>query len=118
MQGRAKSPTLRRRAREPSAADQVTAAPPARVNPSLIEQFHVAIDRQLKSGHGTYEAAEKAALAIKTRHPHLQVTVYDAKEQRHTTIEQPEATTNPRKESSHHAGAHDPSTPWRDGGRH
>jgi hypothetical protein len=42
----------------------------------------------LKSGHDTYEAAEKAAQAIKKRHPKLQVTVFDAKGQRHTIIGQ------------------------------
>lgn len=57
--------------------------------PPLTEPFHVAVDRQLKSGHETYEAAEKAALAIKKRYPQLHVTVFDAKEQRHTLIEQP-----------------------------
>lgn len=57
--------------------------------PSLTEPFHVAVDRQLKSGHETYEAAEKAALVIKKRYPPLHVTVFDAKEQRHTLIEQP-----------------------------
>jgi len=66
-------------------------APPKRARPPLIEQFHVTVDRQLKSGYGTYEGAEKAALAIKKQHPQLQVTVYDAKEQRHTTIEQRKA---------------------------
>jgi hypothetical protein len=55
----------------------------------LTEPFHVAVDRQLKSGHETYEAAEKAALTIKRRYPKLHVTVFDAKEQRHTLIEQP-----------------------------
>jgi hypothetical protein len=57
--------------------------------PPLTEPFHVAVDRQLKSGHETYEAAEKAALEIKKRYPQLHVTVFDAKEQRHTLIEQP-----------------------------
>jgi hypothetical protein len=55
----------------------------------LTEPFHVAVDRQLKSGHQTYEAAEKAALTIKRQYPKLHVTVFDAKEQRHTLIEQP-----------------------------
>ena len=66
-------------------------AAPARTisKPPLTEPFHVAVDRQLKSGHETYEAAEKAALAIKRRYPKLHVTVFDAKEQRHTLIEQP-----------------------------
>jgi hypothetical protein len=31
----------------------------------LIEEYYVAVDRQLKSGFGTYEAAEKAAKEIK-----------------------------------------------------
>ena len=57
--------------------------------PPLPEPFHVAIDRQLKSGHETYDAAEKAALGIKRCYPKLLVTVFDAKEQRHTLIEQP-----------------------------
>ena len=67
-----------------------TTAPVRKISkPPLTEPFHVAVDRQLKSGHETYEAAEKAALAIKKRYPQLQVTVFDAKEQRHTLIEQP-----------------------------
>jgi hypothetical protein len=35
----------------------------------------VAVDRQLKSGFGTYEAAENAAKEIKKRYPNPQVTV-------------------------------------------
>ena len=57
--------------------------------PPLTEPFHVAVDRQLKSGHETYEAAEKAALGIKRLYPKLHVTVFDAKERRHLLIEQP-----------------------------
>jgi len=49
--------------------------------------------------------AEKAALAIKKLHPQLQVTVYDAKEQRHTTIERPKVAADPRKKSPHRAGS-------------
>lgn len=56
--------------------------------PPLTEPFHVAVDRQLKSGHQTYDAAEKAALEIKKRYPKLHVTVFDAKGKRHTLIEQ------------------------------
>jgi hypothetical protein len=67
-----------------------TAAPVRKVSrPPLTEPFYVAVDRQLKSGHETYDAAEKAAFGIKTRYPKLQVTVFDAKEQRHALIEQP-----------------------------
>jgi len=79
---------------------QTTIAPPKRVEPPLVEQFHVAVDRQLKSGYATYEAAEKAALTIKKQYPQLQVTVYDAKAQRYTTIEKPKAGLDPRKKSS------------------
>lgn len=57
--------------------------------PPLAEPFHVAVDRQLKSGHETYEAAEKVALGIKKQYPKLHVTVFDAKERRHMLIEQP-----------------------------
>lgn len=60
----------------------------------LTEPFHVAVDRQLKSGHETYEAAEKAALTIKRQYPKLHVTVFDAKEQQHTLIEQPRPNKN------------------------
>ena len=100
VRGRTKPSRLRRGVT--IAVDQTTAAPPERVKPSLLEQFHVAVDRQLKSGHGTYAAAAKVALAIKKRYPHLQVTVYDTKGQRHTIIEQQGAATNP---TSHRAGA-------------
>jgi hypothetical protein len=66
-----------------------TAAPVRKFSrPPLTEPFYVAVDRQLKSGHETCDAAEKAALGIKKRYPKLQVTVFDAKEKRHTLIEQ------------------------------
>ncbi len=55
----------------------------------LSAPFYVAVDRQLKSGHETYEAAEKAARAIKKRYARLLVTVYEAETRRHTIIEQP-----------------------------
>jgi len=45
------------------------------------------LDRQLKSGFGTYEAAEKAAKEIRKRYPNLQLTVFDAKKRSHTAIE-------------------------------
>jgi hypothetical protein len=53
----------------------------------LIEQYYVAVDRQLRSGFGTYEAAEKAAKEIRKRCPNLQLTVFDAKKRSHTVIE-------------------------------
>jgi len=53
----------------------------------LAEPFYMSIDHQLKSGYATYSEAEKAALEIKRRYPRLAVSVYDAKQQRHTTVE-------------------------------
>ena len=40
-------------------------------------RFRLQVDRQTKESYPTYEAAEAAGLAIKKRHPILQVTVYD-----------------------------------------
>ena len=73
-----------------------TVSAPKRASAPITEQFYVAVDRQLKSGYETYEAAEKAAQEIKKRHPNPQVTVFDAKEQRYTAIEQPIVSTKRR----------------------
>jgi hypothetical protein len=64
-----------------------TDSAPIRATMPLIEQYYVAVDRQLKLGFGTYEAAEKAAKEIKKRYPNPQVTVFDAKKRSHTAIE-------------------------------
>jgi hypothetical protein len=40
--------------------------------------FRLQVDRQTKESYATYEEAEAAGLAIKKRHPIVQVTVYDA----------------------------------------
>jgi hypothetical protein len=44
-----------------------------------VGQFRLLVDRQTKASFATYEAAEKAAMAIKTGHPIVSVVVYDAK---------------------------------------
>jgi hypothetical protein len=44
-----------------------------------VGQFRLLVDRQTKASFATYEAAEKAAMAIKTGHPIVNVVVYDAK---------------------------------------
>jgi hypothetical protein len=75
-----------RRGRSPPESRQ-TASAPIRATASLIEEYYVAVDRQLKSGFGTYEAAEKAAKEIKKRYPNTQVTVFDAKKRNYTAIE-------------------------------
>ena len=86
---RTRSSNRARQKTTPIAANRETASVRRPSKPPLVEPFYVAVDRQLKSGHDTYEAAEKAAVAIKKRHPQLHVTVYDAKDQRHTVVEQP-----------------------------
>jgi hypothetical protein len=52
-------------------------------------QFRLQVDRQTKASYATFDAAEKAALAIKKAYPILQVVVHDAAEGVHKTIELP-----------------------------
>jgi hypothetical protein len=52
-----------------------------------VGQFRLLVDRQTKASFATYEAAEKAAMAIKTGHPIVNVVVYDAKEGVNSVIE-------------------------------
>ena len=84
---------LSSRWRSPAPESRQADSAPIRAPVPLIEQYYVAVDRQLKSGFGTYEAAEKAAKEIKKRYPNTQVTVFDAKKRSHTPIEQPIAST-------------------------
>ena len=54
-----------------------------------IGQFRLQVDRQTKASYLTFEAAEKAGLAIKQGHPIVQVAVYDAGEGVNKIIELP-----------------------------
>lgn len=54
-------------------------------------QFQVQVDRQTKVSYGTYEAAERAGVAIKQSHPIVQVAVYDAGAGSTKIIELPDA---------------------------
>ena len=74
-------------ARSPAPESKQTESAPIRATVPLIEKYYVAVDRQLKSGFETYEAAEKAAKEIKKRYSKPQVTVFDAKTRSHTAIE-------------------------------
>ena len=76
-----------RRGKSPAPESRQTDSAPIRATAPLIEEYYVAVDRQLKSGFGTYEAAEKAAKEIRKRYPNLQLTVFDAKKRSHTVIE-------------------------------
>ncbi|MDI4232620.1 hypothetical protein AAFX91_35230 [Bradyrhizobium sp. 31Argb] len=90
-------------------ANNVAGSARKSVKPSLTKPFHVAVDRQLKSEHESYEAAEKAAIEIKKRHPKLHVTVFDAKEQRHTPVELPTAANG--RHGPNHNPHGKPATP-------
>ena len=85
---RRKLPNRGKRA-NPASENKQTDPAPIRAKVPLIEQYYVAVDRQLKSGYGTYEAAEKAERETKKRFPNPQITVFDAKGQHHTAVEQP-----------------------------
>jgi hypothetical protein len=76
-----------RRGRSSAPESRQTDSAPIRATAPLVEHYYVAVDRQLKSGFGTYEAAEKAAKEIKKRYPNTQVTVFDAKKRSHAAIE-------------------------------
>jgi hypothetical protein len=52
-------------------------------------RFRLQVDRQTKSSFTTMEAAETAGMAIKTKHPILQVAVYDPVESLNKIIELP-----------------------------
>ena len=54
-----------------------------------IGQFRLQVDRQTKGSYTTYEAAEKAGMAIKKDHPIVQVAVYDAVDSVNKIIELP-----------------------------
>ena len=87
---------LSNRGRSPAPENRQTDSAPIRAAVPLMEDYYVAVDRQLKSGFGTYEAAEKVAKEIKKKYPKPQVTVFNAKTLSHTAIEQPIASTKAR----------------------
>lgn len=79
----------------------VTAASPIAAQQAKLPvtgQFHIVIDRQLKSAYTTQESAKEAALAIKGRYPHLQVSIYNDREKGHVIITGQEPNTNPNKQ--------------------
>ena len=52
-------------------------------------QFRLQVDRQTKQSYATYEAAEQAGMAIKKKHPLLQVAIYDLAASVNKIIEMP-----------------------------
>ena len=76
--GRRKSKTISLAQPEAAAEEPVPELLGRRKRPE-VGQFRLLVDRQTKASFATYEAAEKAAMAIKTGHPIVNVVVYDAK---------------------------------------
>jgi len=64
-------------------------APVTQRKPADGGRFRLQVDRQTKASYTTWEAAEKAGLAIKKEHPILQVAVYDGIESVKKIIELP-----------------------------
>jgi formylglycine-generating enzyme required for sulfatase activity len=58
-----------------------------------IGRYLLQVDRQTKGSYATAELAEAAGLAIKTGHPVVQVSIYDALECSNTLVELPAATS-------------------------
>jgi formylglycine-generating enzyme required for sulfatase activity len=56
-----------------------------------LGRYLLQVDRQTKGSYTTSNAAQSAALAIKTDHPVVQVSVYDAVENTNTIVEAPPA---------------------------
>ncbi len=52
-------------------------------------RYLLQVDRQTKGSYKTSEAAQAAALVIKTGYPIVQVSVYDSVEYTHTIVEPP-----------------------------
>jgi hypothetical protein len=69
--------------------EESTEMPPSQAKRADVGQFRLQVDRQTKGSFTTFEAAEKAGLAIKTAHPIVQVAVYDIKESENKLIELP-----------------------------
>jgi hypothetical protein len=56
-------------------------------------RYLLQVDRQTKGSYQTSEAAQSAALVIKTGYPIVQVSVYDSVEYSHTMVEAPAASS-------------------------
>jgi hypothetical protein len=54
-------------------------------------RYLLQVDRQTKGSYTTSEAAQSAALVIKTGYPIVQVSVYDAVDNTNTIVEAPAA---------------------------
>jgi len=71
---------------------EVDEAPSQRKRPET-GRYLLQVDRQTKGSYLTSEAAQAAALAIKTGYPIVQVSVYDSIDYTHTMVELPAAAS-------------------------
>ena len=71
--------------------DKAAANPSGQGKRPEMGQFQLQVDRQTKVSYATYEAAERAGMAIKQSHPIVQVAVYNAGEGSRKIIELPDA---------------------------
>jgi len=71
---------------------EVDEAPSQRKRPET-GRYLLQVDRQTKGSYPTSEAAQTAALIIKTGYPIVQVSVYDSVEYTHTVVELPAASS-------------------------
>jgi hypothetical protein len=69
-----------------SKKDEEVLFPMGQTKPKL-HRYWLQVDRQTKNSFETPEEAEKAAKAIKSAHPKLQVGIYDAEKSQQTLIE-------------------------------
>jgi hypothetical protein len=56
-------------------------------------RYLLQVDRQTKGSYTTSEAAQSAALAIKTAYPIVQVSVYDSVDNSNTLVQAPTAVS-------------------------
>lgn len=56
-------------------------------------RYLLQVDRQTKGSYTTAEAAQAAALVIKTKYPVVQVSVYDSADNSNTLVEAPPASS-------------------------
>ena len=85
-------PEIKTITKKPDADVSVQEQPSQRKRPD-IGQFRLQVDRQTKGSHKTLEAAQSAALEIKTAYPIVQVSIYDSVDNTHTLVEAPAAAS-------------------------
>jgi len=79
--------------REPADPAPEIDRPGSQRNRPEVGRYLLQVDRQTKSSYATTEGAEAVGLVIKTKHPIVQVSVYDSVDCVNKVIELPVAAT-------------------------